>query len=116
MENNIKLFSNLDQYIEFTKEAIKAFEENKLDLGEDFIDKRQLIIDEIKDMNLNSSEFLKYKNKDNLKDLDRKLNEIIKQKLEDTKLELSKLHKSKRGNYNYGNMERNKLEFFNQKA
>lgn len=116
MENNIILFSNLNQYISFTEKAIEAFKDGNLDFGEELIEKRQLIIDEIKDMNLDSSEFLKYTNKDYLKDLDRKLNEIIKQKLENTKLEISKLHKSKKVNYNYGNMEMNKLEFFNQKA
>lgn len=116
MENDIILFSNLDQYIAFTRKAIEAFKDGDLDFGEELIEKRQLIIDKIKEMNLDSSEFLKYKNRDNLKDLDRKLNEIIKEKLENTKLEISKLHKSKKVNYNYGNMDRNKLEFFNQKA
>lgn len=100
------------KYKEISLDMIKNFEkDDSYDMNE-FLDKRQEILDNINDINL----FKEMLVEDGIHEIDKKIHSLLKEKMIKVKLEIKEHKKSMQANNSYVNLSKEKLNIFNKKV
>lgn len=94
----------LENYKEATNNFIKAIEEDKIEEGQVFLEKREEAISKLKKLNINSNEFRSLIKELNLIELDKVANETLSKMKENIKKEIIELKNSKQASKTYGSI------------
>ncbi|MBV7272254.1 hypothetical protein [Clostridium thailandense] len=99
MDANLK--DILIKYKEYTMQIIKVVEEDNLDLLEELIQSRQMLVDKALNSIVEKEEGKKMYKELELDEVQEKLNTLMSVKLEAVRAEMEKVAKSKRANNSY---------------
>ncbi|CAM2806677.1 hypothetical protein HAHI6034_09550 [Hathewaya histolytica] len=121
LQYGISLRENLENYINFTKEAIGLLEEQELNEEkiykiEGLIDKRDKIILYMKASDYPKEDFINACDKHEIFNLENKLDKLIKSKMKNIKEEISKIKNSVIANENYSKNTNHSLRFLNKRV
>lgn len=108
---DIKLI--LQNYKEATNSFIQAIEEDKIEEGQVFLEKREEAISGLKELNINSSEFRSLVKELNLIELDKVANKTLSKMRENIKKEIIELKNSKQASKIYGSISPD-VKFFDK--
>ncbi|GAA0782661.1 hypothetical protein [Hathewaya limosa] len=110
-----KLEQILRYFIEVTKNSIRALEQGDLENAELHIKKREEIIEELKLLEYTKGEFQKIVSNLELVQLDKKLENLLKENIGDVKEQLREFNASKEARNNYNKFAGRTPTFINQK-
>ncbi|WP_394884645.1 flagellar protein FliT [Clostridium butyricum] len=102
-----------DEYRNITLKIIKSIEEDKEDIQ--LFDNRENIIENLLNSNFSKEELKLSYEEENINELDKKLEYVLKNKMQDVKEEINKLKVSRQANKLYSNINSNKY-FFSTKV
>ena len=102
-----------NEYKNITLKIIKSIEEDKEDIQ--LFDNRENVIENLLNSNISKEELKLSYEEENINELDKKLEYVLKNKMQDVKEEIKKLKVSHQANKLYSNINSNKY-FFSTKV
>ena len=96
-----ELIKALEEYKKYTIELITCLEKEDYDSLEDFLNKRQQILDELSNLSYTKEEFSKVSEELELLVYQKKLNDLMVEKRDKVKQEINRLAQSKNANNMY---------------
>lgn len=102
-----------NEYKNITLKIIKSIEEDKEDIQ--LFDNRENVIENLLNSNLSKEELKLSYEEENINELDKKLEYVLKNKMQDVKEEIKKVKVSHQANKLYSNINSNKY-FFSTKV
>ncbi|UZW16006.1 flagellar protein FliT [Clostridium pasteurianum] len=111
--NTLKQY--LEDYKNITIELINNLYCDKLDDIDDFMQKRQSILEEIGQLNFSKKEFNLIANEIELPEIEKRLKDVMTEKKEKLKIEIEKISLSKNANNSYNKNLYGKSQVFSKK-
>jgi uncharacterized small protein (DUF1192 family) len=100
------------KYKQISLNLIDKLKNNDIDDIDDFLDKRQDILENINNKKL----FKKILIEDGIIEIDEKIHNLLKENIDKVKIEIKEHRKSKQANNSYINLKKEKLNIFNKKV
>ena len=110
-----ELTQKLVEFKKVTSELNSVLKRNEINKLDDLLNSRQVIIDNVEKLKYTAEEFTDICNELDVIKIEDELLELMQEKKDSTKKELSKIQKTRNANNNYNKSFYNNIEMFNKK-